>query len=197
MYALTVAYSPNFSSPIAFTCMVHQNFLLSKFFLPNISCVRYFMELISPYIVIPITFILVMGYSMIYLNETTAIACCLCPEASKYWKGIVLANWTMDFHPICLSGYVLINELLVSTIHLLNTNQTRSVVLLVCKNFNYVFNAYVAMYLPQGYGPCWSGTERKWCCSGKDRQNYDSTSYYSLHGLGTYQDLKFFLITKL
>ena len=27
MYALTVAYSPNFSSPIAFTCTVHQNFL--------------------------------------------------------------------------------------------------------------------------------------------------------------------------
>ena len=35
-YALTVAYSPNFSSPIAFTCMVHQNFPL-----PNISHVRY------------------------------------------------------------------------------------------------------------------------------------------------------------
>ena len=26
IYALTVAYSPNFSSPLAFTCMVHQNF---------------------------------------------------------------------------------------------------------------------------------------------------------------------------
>ena len=34
-YALTVAYSPNFSSPIAFTCMVRQNFPL-----PNISSVR-------------------------------------------------------------------------------------------------------------------------------------------------------------
>ena len=33
-YALTVAYSPNFSSPIAFTCMVHKNFPL-----PNISLV--------------------------------------------------------------------------------------------------------------------------------------------------------------
>ena len=31
-YALTVAYLPNFSSPIAFTCMVRQNFPL-----PNIS----------------------------------------------------------------------------------------------------------------------------------------------------------------
>ena len=35
MYALTVAYLPNFSSPIAFTCMVRQNFSL-----PNISRVR-------------------------------------------------------------------------------------------------------------------------------------------------------------
>ena len=35
-YALTVAYSPNFSSPIAFTCMVHQNFPPS-----NISRVLY------------------------------------------------------------------------------------------------------------------------------------------------------------
>ena len=35
-YALTVAYSPNFSSPIAFTCMVCQNFSP-----PNISCVQY------------------------------------------------------------------------------------------------------------------------------------------------------------
>ena len=35
-YALTVAYSPNFSSPIAFTCMVRQNFPL-----PNISHVQY------------------------------------------------------------------------------------------------------------------------------------------------------------
>ena len=35
-YALTVAYLPNFSSPIAFTCMVHQNFTP-----PNISHVRY------------------------------------------------------------------------------------------------------------------------------------------------------------
>ena len=35
-YELTVAYSPNFPSPIAYTCMVHQNFLP-----PNISCVWY------------------------------------------------------------------------------------------------------------------------------------------------------------
>ena len=35
-YALTVAYSPNFSLPIDFTYMVRQNFPL-----PNISCVRY------------------------------------------------------------------------------------------------------------------------------------------------------------
>ena len=35
-YALTVAYLPNFSSPIAFTCMVHQNFPP-----PNISRVWY------------------------------------------------------------------------------------------------------------------------------------------------------------
>ena len=34
--ALTVAYSPNFSSPTALTCMVHQDFPP-----PNISCVRY------------------------------------------------------------------------------------------------------------------------------------------------------------
>ena len=34
-YALTVAYSPYFSSPIAFACMVHQNFPP-----PNISRVR-------------------------------------------------------------------------------------------------------------------------------------------------------------
>ena len=34
-YALTVAYSLNFSSPIAFTCMVRQ-----KFFLPKFSHVR-------------------------------------------------------------------------------------------------------------------------------------------------------------
>ena len=35
-YALTVVDSPNFSSPIAFTCMVHQNFPP-----PNISHVQY------------------------------------------------------------------------------------------------------------------------------------------------------------
>ena len=35
-YAVTVAYSPNFSSPNAFTCMVRQNF-----FLPKISRVQY------------------------------------------------------------------------------------------------------------------------------------------------------------
>ena len=35
-YALTVAYLPNFSSPIAFTCAVHQIFPP-----PNISCVQY------------------------------------------------------------------------------------------------------------------------------------------------------------
>ena len=35
-YALTVARSPKFSSPIAFTCMVHHNFPSPKF-----SCVRW------------------------------------------------------------------------------------------------------------------------------------------------------------
>ena len=34
-YALTVAYSPNFSLPIAFTCMVRRNFPP-----PIFSCVR-------------------------------------------------------------------------------------------------------------------------------------------------------------
>ena len=38
-YALTEAYSPNFSSPIPFTSTVCQN--LPKFSPPNISCVRY------------------------------------------------------------------------------------------------------------------------------------------------------------
>ena len=41
-YALTVAYSPNFSSPIAFTCMVHQNFPTL-----NISYVQYCTKLQS------------------------------------------------------------------------------------------------------------------------------------------------------
>ena len=42
-YPLTVACLPNFSSLIAFTCMVHQNFPP-----PNISCVQYLQWL--PYI---------------------------------------------------------------------------------------------------------------------------------------------------
>ena len=37
-YALTVAYSPSFSSPIAFTCVAYKNLPP-----PNISCVRYVM----------------------------------------------------------------------------------------------------------------------------------------------------------
>ena len=40
-HTLTVAYSSNFSSPIAFTCMVCQNFPL-----PNISCLWYDTECI-------------------------------------------------------------------------------------------------------------------------------------------------------
>ena len=36
-YTLTVAYLPNFSLPIAFTCMVHQTFSL-----PKISRVQYY-----------------------------------------------------------------------------------------------------------------------------------------------------------
>ena len=35
-YALTVAYLPNFSLPIAFTCMVHQKFSITKIFLCTI-----------------------------------------------------------------------------------------------------------------------------------------------------------------
>ena len=35
-YALTVAYSTNFSSPIAFTCMVCQNFPNQIFLIPMI-----------------------------------------------------------------------------------------------------------------------------------------------------------------
>ena len=40
-YALTVAYSPNFSSPIAFTCMVHQNpprQIFPMYSIPSNSC---------------------------------------------------------------------------------------------------------------------------------------------------------------
>ena len=40
-YALTVAYSPHFSSPLAFTCMVHQNFPLPNIFLCTVVWYMY------------------------------------------------------------------------------------------------------------------------------------------------------------
>ena len=40
-YALTVANSPNFSSPIAFTCTVHQNFLPPNIFHVRSVCIWY------------------------------------------------------------------------------------------------------------------------------------------------------------